>query len=461
MVQKKQSILIADDDVSIITALKLFLKAEGYEVVAASSPHELLLILKRRDFSVALIDLNYQKDTTSGREGLALIEDIKSIDQNLPIVVMTGYSSVEIAVDAMKRGASDFIKKPWGNDRLLSILQAQIKLKELAVKGEKLQQQNDLLREESTVSLKGIISQSTAMQQVLSQMAKLAQSDMNIMLTGENGCGKSMLADFLHQSSKRSKNAFVSVNMGAISENLFESEMFGHNKGAFTDAKEQRIGRFELADAGTLFLDEIANIPLSQQAKLLRVLEEQQFERVGSSKTLKVDVRIVSATNADLETLVTEGEFRRDLLYRLNTVVIKIPSLRERIDDIMPLADHFLTKFAKKYSLEHQGFDTDAQAALKAYHWPGNIRELSHMIERAIFLSSDNLIRRNDLGITLENTAVAIATNRDNETLEYIEKQIIEERLARFDNDPANTANSLGLSRSAYYRRLEKHGIKS
>lgn len=459
MKRMKHSILIADDDASIITALKLLLKGEGYEVVATSSPQELLLILKRRDFSLALVDLNYQKDTTSGNEGLELIADIKTVDQSLPVVVMTGYSSVDIAVAAMKCGASDFIQKPWGNDRLLSILQAQIKLKDMALRGEKLSQQNALLRKEKAVALDGIIAQSPAMAQVMKQITKLAKSDMNILLTGENGCGKSMLADQLHQCSNRADNAFIAVNMGAISENLFESEMFGHDKGAFTDAKEQRIGRFELADDGSIFLDEIANIPLSQQAKLLRVLEEQQFERVGSSKTQQVDVRLISATNACLEELVAQGEFRQDLLYRLNTVEIRIPSLRERIADIVPLANFFLAKYAKKYGLSNQGFDEDAKAALQAYHWPGNIRELSHMVERAIFLSSDNVIKLNDLGLTGETERNDSTLIFDDACLEDIEKQVIIQRLARFDGDAHDTATSLGLSRSAYYRRLEKHGI--
>lgn len=459
MKQNKQSILIADDDIGVITALKLLLKAENYEVVTASSPQELLLVLQRRDFSVALIDLNYQKDTTSGNEGLALIDEIKAQCSDLPIVVMTGYSSVDVAVEAMKRGASDFIQKPWGNDRLLSILQAQINLGEMARQSAKLSLHNELLRTKDAVTSEGIVAQSYAMTAVMEQITKLAKSDMNILFTGENGCGKSMLADYLHQCSGRCDNAFISVNMGAISENLFESEMFGHAKGAFTDAKEQRIGRFELADEGTLFLDEIANIPMSQQAKLLRVLEEQQFERVGSSKTQQVNVRIISATNANLTELVAQGSFRQDLYYRLNTVEIHIPSLQERREDIIPLAGYFLEKFSQKYGLSHQGFDDDAKQALLSYTWPGNIRELSHMIERAIFLSSDHMINVKDLGLNDGHGSSAEMLTLQEQTLEQIEKQLIIERLQRFDGDAQETAASLGLSRSAYYRRLEKYGI--
>ena len=458
MNQNKHSIIIADDDARIIAALKLLLKSHDYDVVSVNSPSELLQILSRRDFSAALIDLNYKKDTTSGKEGLQLISEIKKLDQHLPIIVMTGFSSIEIAVEAMKSGAADFIQKPWRNERLLTILQSQIRIKDIEKKGCKLVQENALLRDETSMPDSGIIAKSIAMKNVLEQLRKFSKSDMNILLTGENGTGKSMLADYLHHSSLRKENSFLSVNMGAISENLFESEMFGHVKGAFTDAKENRIGRFELAEQGTLFLDEIANIPISQQAKLLRVLEEHQFEKVGSSKTKQADVRLVSATNADLMKLIEEGHFRQDLLYRLNTVEIKIPPLRERIDDILPLALHFLKKHTEKYRLKHDAFDEDAIAALKAYNWPGNIRELSHMIERAIFLSQDPTISLSDLGLNKSENEY-IGFDFDNATLDVIEKHIISERLDRFDKNYHDTAASLGLSRSSYYRRLEKHNL--
>ncbi|MCJ8273067.1 MAG: sigma-54 dependent transcriptional regulator [Psychrosphaera sp.] len=456
----KHSIIIADDDTRVLIALKLLLKAKNYDVTTVTSPHELLQIVKRRDFCVALIDLNYQKDTTSGKEGLQLISDIKSLDQQLPIVVMTGYGSIDIAVAAMKSGASDFIQKPWKNALLLTILQAQIQYRNIEQKSIKLARENDLLRDQLAAPCSGIIAQSPAMQQVLGQLQKLAKSDMNILLTGENGTGKSMLASYLHQCSARNDQPFVSVNMGAISENLFESEMFGHVKGAFTDAKENRLGRFEIADGGTLFLDEIANIPLSQQARLLRVLEEHQFEKVGSSKTQQVDVRLVSATNASLMQLIEEGKFRQDLLYRLNTVEINIPALRERVADIMPLALYFLKKHADKYRLQQDGFDQEATTALQRYEWPGNIRELNHMIERAIFLSQDHTITINDLGLNKgANAEHSNPFDIENSTLDVIEKHIIIERLHRFDNDPHKSADSLGLSRSSYYRRLEKHEL--
>jgi DNA-binding NtrC family response regulator len=457
------AILVADDDPRILTTLKLLLKSQRYQVVTVGSPAELLTVLARRSFSVALIDLNYQDDTTSGKEGLTLIGQIRDLDEDMPIVVMTGYSSVDIAVEVMKLGAADFVQKPWKNERLLNILQAQVHIQSIAKKGQKLAQENALLKAQTSVENENVIAQSAVMQQLLAQLAKLAKSDMNILFTGENGTGKSLFAGYLHQCSLRHQQSLISVNMGAITDNLFESEMFGHVKGAFTDAKESRIGRFELAEGGTIFLDEIANIPLSQQAKLLRVLEEKQFEKVGSAKTQQVDVRLVSATNADLNSLIEQGLFRQDLLYRINTIEIKIPALRERRADILPLAQYFLTEFSSKYSIEVPVISEEAIEALQHYQWPGNIRELSHMMERAIFLCQEQLITATDLGLASQQGIVAGAESSlidiNDDTLEVIEQQIIVDRLARFDNNPHETAVSLGLSRSSYYRRLEKHKL--
>jgi DNA-binding NtrC family response regulator len=460
----KHSILIADDDSRILTALKLLLKAENYQVTTVTSPKACMHTLQQNHYSLALIDLNYHADTTSGDEGLQLIADIKQLDEQLPVVVMTGYSSIEVAVEAMKLGAVDFVQKPWGNDRLLSVIQAQIRIGDMQHQGIKLAQENALLRDQISAKSAGIVADSLVMKQLLTQLEKLAQSDMNILLTGENGTGKSMFAEYLHQCSGRNSYPFIAVNMGAISENLFESEMFGHVKGAFTDAKENRIGRFELAEGGTLFLDEIANIHSSQQAKLLHVLEAHQFEKVGSSKTQKVDVRMVSATNSNLAELIEQGQFRQDLLYRLNTVEITIPPLRERIADIKPLAVHFLAQHAEKYRLPQGEFAKQAQEALQAYAWPGNIRELNHMIERAIFLRQGQVITAADLGLnnsTLDQFPNPKLENIDisHASLDVIEKTIIKQRLEQFNYNSQETASSLGLSRSAYYRRLEKHNL--
>lgn len=463
-----KKIIIADDDAGIIAALHMLLKSQGFEVSAVTTPDALVEQVTKQEFCAALIDLNYHDDTTSGNEGLTLISALKDIDENLPVIVMTGYSSIQIAVDAMKLGAADFVQKPWSNERLLHIIDTQIQRSNERHAIAKLSHENDLLRTQIHTHKSAIVAKSLIMQQILSQLEKLAQSDMSILLTGENGTGKSMFAEYLHQHSPRAPHPFIAVNMGAIADTLFESEMFGHVKGAFTDAKDKRIGRFELAEAGSIFLDEIANVSLSQQATLLRVLEERQFEKVGSSKTQNVDVRLISATNANIQNLVKTGDFRQDLLYRLNTVTINIPPLRERTDDIVPLAQAFLRQYANKYKLTIGTISEQANQALLAYSWPGNIRELGHIIERAMFLRKGDVIEKSDLGISQnhfptpsninsdENTN---ATPNNNVTLDEIEKEVIQARLLHFDHNPQKVAQSLGLSRSAYYRRLEKYKL--
>ncbi|MDT0596311.1 sigma-54-dependent transcriptional regulator [Glaciecola petra] len=465
-----EKILIADDDTSVVAALQMLLKSQGFEVVSVTTPDALLEQAKKQQFSVALIDLNYQNDTTSGHEGMQMIAELKQIDEKLPIVVMTGYSSVDIAVDAMKAGAADFVQKPWGNERLLHTLRTQIQLHSAHVIGSKLASENTLLKDQLSLAKHAIVAESESMKAMLLQLKKLAKSDMSILLTGENGTGKSMFAEYIHQYSMRHKQAFIAVNMGAITESLFESEMFGHMKGAFTDAKEARIGRFELAQAGTIFLDEIANIGISQQAKLLRVLEERQFERVGSSKTQQLDLRIISATNANVDKMIVSGDFRQDLYYRLNTITLHIPALRERKADIIPLAQQFLTQHAHKYRIPVGTFSAKAAASLEAYDWPGNIRELSHIIERALFLCTGDCIEVKDLGFGLnEHQDQASTTGADGnsaqtssfeqDSLDDIEKGIIVARMKKFTGNPIKTAESLGLSRSAYYRRLEKYNL--
>ena len=454
------TILVADDDTSVIAALKLLLQTHQFNVVAVTTPQALLEQVAKQEFAAALIDLNYQKDTTSGKEGLSLIEQIKKQDEHLPVIAMTGYSSIEIAVNAMKLGAADFIQKPWSNERLLHTLRTQIKLNQVRHEGDKLAQENALLKQQIDNERTDVIAQSQAMRELINQLDKLAQSDMSILLTGENGTGKSLLAEYVHKQSARASNVFIAVNMGAISETLFESEMFGHVKGAFTDASTNRIGRFELAQSGTIFLDEIANLGTAQQAKLLRVLEERQFERVGSSKTQSVDVRLISATNADLEAFVSSETFRRDLLYRLNTITIHVPALRQRVDDILPLANQYIAHFAQKYRLPVKRISPQAQQKLLSYSWPGNVRELGHVIERAMFLSSQALIDIDDLA--LEHGPLAVTEVQPDwmtQSLDELEKKVIQHRLEQFDHNPQKTAESLGLSRSAYYRRLEKYQL--
>jgi DNA-binding NtrC family response regulator len=457
----KKTILVVDDDEDILSALTMLLRAEGFAPIAACSPEQALAALSHDDIHCILMDLNYSADTTSGDEGLTLISAIRAMDELVPIVVMTGWGTIDVAVSTIKKGANDFIQKPWENDRLLTIINNQTKLADAEKQTQKLLQQNQLLREEANLC-GAIVAKSALTMSVLNTIQHVATSDASVIFTGENGTGKSLFARYLHQLSARSHAELISVNMGAVTETLFESEMFGHVKGSFTDAKTTRIGRFELADEGTLFLDEIANTPYSQQGKLLRVLEEKQFEKVGSSKTQHTDFRLITATNCDLQAAVSEGKFRKDLLYRINTVEIEIPPLRKRVEDIIPLANAFLSKAAKKYGRPTLDIAPEAETALCAYAWPGNVRELSHVMERAQILCKGERIQLRDLGLTnAGQTLVATPTQdqsatQDLRVMEEIEQDIILQRLAYFNGDAVKAADSLGFSRSAFYRRLEK-----
>ncbi|MEW6982559.1 sigma-54-dependent transcriptional regulator [Colwelliaceae bacterium 6471] len=455
----KEKILLVDDDTDVLSALKMLLVSEGYAVILTQSPEAALAAVRREEIALTLMDLNYSQDTTSGEEGLALIEAIRKIDEYLPIVVMTGWATIEVAVSTMQNGANDFVQKPWDIDRLIAIIKNQIKLANSEKNSQKLFQQNELLQQQVDSEYKGeVIAKSAAMQKTMTIIDQVAKSNASVLLTGENGTGKSMFARYIHEHSPRSNANQISVNMGAVTEALFESEMFGHVKGAFTDAKSTRIGRFELADNGTLFLDEIANTPYSQQSKLLRVLEDSEFEKVGSNKTLSVDVRLISATNANLEQAVENSEFRKDLLYRINTIAIEIPPLRERKEDIIPLAESFLRKNATKHEQDTLTISADARKALTTYDWPGNIRELNHVMERAQILCQNNTIDVDDLGLP-QNSKKAVSTEIITDelaTLESIELDIIDQRLSYFNGNALKAAKSLGLSRSAFYRRLEK-----
>src|SRR6266568_5788360 len=377
------SILIADDQVPVIEALRLLLKGEGYGAESATSPAGVLAALESRSFDCVLMDLNYARDTTSGAEGLDLLPRIQALDPALPVVVMTAWGTVELAVEAMRRGARDFIQKPWDNARLLAIVRTQIELSQALRKGQRLEAENSLLRGDG---LPKVIAESGAMQSVLQVIARVGPSDANVLILGENGTGKGVVARALHAVSSRASRPMVIVNSGGVSEGVFESELFGHVRGAFTDAKSDRVGRFELADQGTLFLDEIANVPLSQQAKLLRVIETGEFERLGSSRTRRVDVRIISATNAALNEEVAAGRFRQDLLFRLNTIEIRLPPLRDRREDLPLLAQHFLRQHAQRYRKRLTGFESGTMQMLLEHTWPGNVRELDHSVERAVLM---------------------------------------------------------------------------
>jgi DNA-binding NtrC family response regulator len=444
---------MGDDQPDVLKALRLLLKPEGYHIETVSSARAIISAIRDHDFDAVLMDMNYVRGTTSGEEGLDLLSTVQQIDSTLPVIVMTAWSSVELAVEAMRRGARDFVPKPWKNERLLAILRTQIELSRTLRKERQLEQENLLLRDETRRLL---IAESHAMQPVLDAIARVGPSEANVLIMGENGSGKGVVAQALHEASRRKDESMVTVNTGSIPETVFESELFGHVAGAFTDARSDRLGRFQLADGGTLFLDEIATIPTNLQSKLLRVLENGQFEPVGSSKTYRVDVRILSATNADLNLEVAEGRFRRDLLYRLNTVEIRVPALRERREDIPLLARHFLSRYVARYRKHITDFDSASMQALLDYLWPGNVRELDHTVERAVLMAHDEVVRAGDLALELKSEAMP---QFEEMTLEEIERWLIKKTIARLNGDISQTANALGLSRSALYRRLEKYRI--
>jgi len=445
-------VLLADDQVAVLEALRIVLRADGIQCDTAISPAAIYKAVEEKEYDVVLLDLNYRRDTTSGDEGLEILAKLHARDATLPVVVMTAFSSIELAVEAMRRGARDFIQKPWDNARLRATICAQAELSRALRSKQKLEQENRMLRGEGMPRL---IAESPAMRPILAMIDRVGPSDANVLVTGENGTGKGVVARALHAVSRRANRAMVSVNVGGLSENLFESELFGHVRGAFTDAKSDRIGRFELADGGTLFLDEIANIPAPQQAKLLRVLESGEFERVGSSRTKAVDVRLISATNARLEDEVTAGRFRGDLFFRLNTVTIELPPLRERRDDIPLLAAYFLEQHANRYRKVARAFENNAMRALLDYAWPGNVRELDHVVERAVLMASGKTISREDLALRGGSEYPRL----DELSLEEVEYLLVKKALTKFEGNVSKAAGALGLSRSALYRRLQRFGL--
>jgi len=446
-------ILIADDQADVLEALRLLLKTEGYQIEAVKSPAAVLKAVEAREFALVLIDLNYARDTTSGEEGLELLKKLQALDSTLPVVVMTAWASVDLAVEAMRRGARDFVTKPWDNPRLLAIVKNQIALGSAVRAYRRLEEENQLLRGKGGPTL---IAQSAAMRPVLEVIARVGPSDANVLITGENGTGKGVVAQALHAVSVRAGKPFISVNMGGLPEGVFESELFGHVRGAFTDAKSDRAGRFELADGGTLFMDEIGNIPMSQQAKLLRTIETGEYERVGSSRVCHASVRLISATNSDLPVEVASGRFRQDLLFRLNTIHLHLPPLRERREDIELLALHFLKMHVERYRKNITGFDDAAITAMRDYGWPGNVRELDHSVERAVLMAQGKVVHAPDLGLNLAREA---APRLEEMSIEEVESFLIKKTLARCDGNARRAAEELGLSRSAFYRRLEKYGL--
>ena len=443
----KPVILVADDDADVRQALSLLLRDCGCEVATAASPAEALSSLRQRRPDLALLDMNYQRDTTSGAEGLALLRQIKALDSALPVVMLTGWATVELAVQAMQSGAQDFLEKPWENARVRSLVSTHLALADARSRVRSLE---DAARSGEHEDDEPVF-RSSAMREVLDVAARVAASDVPLLLTGESGTGKGLIARWIHRHSPRRDGPFVSVNLGGLAETLFESELFGHVKGAFTDARTDRVGRIESARGGTLFLDEIANIPPAQQARLLHVLEEGVFARVGETVSRPTDARIVAATNADIRQLIGAGRFREDLFFRLNAVEIPLPPLRARRDDVPLLARHFLARFAQPDG-RTLSLSAGADRAIEGYDWPGNVRELAHVMQRAALLAKAERIEIADLRLASGESAERL----DNLTLEQAERYVVRRAIESCGGDVAAAAVKLGVSRSALYRRLEK-----
>jgi DNA-binding NtrC family response regulator len=446
-------VLVADDQPHILEAVELLLEPQGIHVDCVRSPQLLLEALGQADYDVLLIDLNYTRDTTSGKEGLDLLARLQEVDPRMPVIVMTAWGNIDLAVESIKRGARDFIQKPWENERLISLIRVHAELHQALRRARQLELENRLLRAEG---MPDFVAAAPSMQPVLELIGQVGPSDANVLITGEHGTGKEIVSKLLHAASPRARMALVAVNAGGLPEGTFESEIFGHVKGAFTDARSDRVGRFELANGGTLFLDEIANVPLRQQAKLLRVLETGELERVGSSQTRRVDVRVLSATNANLPEEAKAGNFREDLLFRINTVEIHIPALRERREDIPLLAVHFLNRNRSRYRKQVTGFSPAAMQQMMQYQWPGNVRELEHTVERAVLLCRGEEIEPANLAIA---SAKSSATNFENMSIDEVEALLIRKVLRRCDGNISQASEALGLSRAALYRRIEKYGL--
>jgi DNA-binding NtrC family response regulator len=448
------TILLIEDNREIRLSARFVLEDFAFTVVETENPEQAKVWLLQQKPDVILLDMNFGLDTTSGEEGLNFLRWLQQQAWDIPVIAMTAWSNTELVVKAMQLGAGDFIEKPWNNQRLHQVLLQQLQLQNLNRKNRALNQRLENVKPE-------LVWQSDSMNQLMQQLTAVAETDANILLTGENGTGKSQLAHWIHLNSARAQQAFIAVNMGAIPETLFESEMFGHKKGAFTDAKEQRIGRFELAKGGSLFLDEIATIPVAQQAKLLRVLESGEFEMLGSSQTQRTDIRIISATNGNFSHLIGENLFRQDLYYRLNTLEFRVPALRERPEDIPVLADFFAQKHGQRYRKPDISFSSGARKAMQHYDWPGNIRELSHMMERAVLLTQAGVVSAEQLSLPTTHS-LSKSTSNDQlpfMTLEAAELQLIHQALAESQSNKQKAADILGITKSSLYRRLEKYGL--
>jgi DNA-binding NtrC family response regulator len=459
MNDKIGKILVVDDDEDILRTARLFLKREVARVDVEQNPEAIPFLIKNEQYDVILLDMNFTRDVSSGSEGFQWLGRILEHDPTAVVILITAYGDIEMAVKALKMGATDFVVKPWNNEKLLATVQSGIRLKNAKNELDTLRSQKDALSHEIDNKFQDVIGKSPSMMKVFDVIEKVAATDANVLITGENGTGKELIARALHRRSSRSNEVFVSVDLGAITETLFQSELFGHVKGAFTDAKEDKPGRFEIANKGTLFLDEIGNISLPHQAKLLTVLQNREVTRVGSNKSKAIDIRLICATNSNLEEMIKNNEFRQDLLFRINTIEIKLPPLRERREDIPVIANHYLSVFNKKYNKNLKGISPDAMAKMEKYAWPGNVRELQHTMERAVIMSMDNKIQSDDLIIYDKAHEITDQIRLENYNLEDIEKLIIRKVLQNHNGNISYAAKELGLTRTSLYRRLEKYGL--
>jgi len=459
--RENSNILIVDDDEDILTAGRLLLRRQFGSITTCANPEQLPELLAANDYDVILLDMNFGPGESSGEQGLYWLKAILHIDPESVVVMITAHGNVNTAVDAMKQGATDFIAKPWQNEKVVATISAAVKLRQSRVETEALRQTNEALIRDATGIDGDIIGESSQLRRVLDLVHRAGPTDANVLILGENGTGKELIARELHRQSARARQVFLSIDMGSISESLFESELFGHRKGAFTDANEDRIGRIQAAHGGTLFLDEIGNLPLHLQAKLLSVLEQREVTAVGSNQPQPFDVRIIAATNLPPDRLRNSDHFRTDLLFRLNTVEIAVPPLRERIDDIMPVAQHYLARFSRKYGGKPRSFSTAAEAALINYSWPGNIRALRHAVERAVILSEGDRIGPHDLQLDYSGDMTQAETEVMPTifNLDHLEKETISKALRKHGFNISRTANELGLTRASLYRRMEKHDL--
>lgn len=447
---------MVDDDEDVLLAAKMLLKKQNHHVIIEKNPNKIPFLLNNDTYDVILLDMNFSKDITSGKEGFYWLEKILEKDPQAVVILITAFGDVEMAVKALKQGATDFVLKPWQNEKLIATISTAIRLRQSYSEVDKLRKAKEMLEEQISKPFGEIIGESTAIKEVFGMIEKVAKTDANVLILGENGTGKELIARAIHQRSLRKDNSFVSVDMGAITETLFESELFGHKKGAFTDAREDRPGRFELANGGTLFLDEIGNLSMSLQSKLLSALQSRQVTRVGSNQAIPVDIRLICATNMPLHQMVKDGTFRQDLLYRINTVEVRVPPLCDRVEDIVLLAQHYLDYYARKYHKAVNTISPGAMDKLKRYAWPGNIRELQHSIERAVIMTDSSSLQESDF---LFSRPVSSTASPETLNLDEVEKAAIVKALSLFSGNISKAADELGLTRASLYRRMEKYGL--